>query len=259
METSMFVVVDDREAVTQAFVTLFKREGIAAIGLCSSDLRGWIASVSESDLSAVEAFLLGQSDDPARICRFVAGRSRAAIVAMSEARVLDETLTLFAAGVDDVVRKPVHVKEIVARVSAVSRRSRPRAENPQSGAIKVFLDGRDPVVGGDTLMLPRRERRILEYMARNMGCRVTKGQIFGSVYGLFNEEYDENIIESQIRKLRKRLRERLGYDPIDSMRFLGYRLTNPQEVEVVGSAGQASRSGQGSGREMEHEPQLVQG
>jgi DNA-binding response OmpR family regulator len=74
------------------------------------------------------------------------------------------------------------------------------------------------------LPLPRRERRILEYLVSNHGCRVTKTQIFNYVYGLFSEDIDENVIESHVSKLRKRLRYRLGFDPIDSQRYLGYRL-----------------------------------
>lgn len=58
----------------------------------------------------------------------------------------------------------------------------------------------------------------------NKGCRVSKTQIFNSVYGLFSDDIDENVIESHISKLRKRLRQTLGYDPIDLQRFLGYRL-----------------------------------
>ena len=53
-----------------------------------------------------------------------------------------------------------------------------------------------------------------------------KSQIFNFVYGLFDDEIDENVIESHISKLRKRLRQRLGTDPINSQRFLGYRLTH---------------------------------
>ena len=70
--------------------------------------------------------------------------------------------------------------------------------------------------------LPRRECRILEYLVRNRGRRVTKTQIFNAVYGLFDENVDENVVESHISKLRKKLKHRLGYDPIDSKRYLGY-------------------------------------
>ena len=52
----------------------------------------------------------------------------------------------------------------------------------------------------------------------------SRGNVFNRFLGLFSEDIDENVVESHISKLRKRLRHRLGYDPIDSQRFLGYRL-----------------------------------
>ena len=63
---------------------------------------------------------------------------------------------------------------------------------------------------------------------------MTKAQIFNSVYGLFNEDIDENVVESHISKLRKRLRHRLGYDPIQSQRYLGY---TPRAVLMPGASG----------------------
>ncbi len=59
---------------------------------------------------------------------------------------------------------------------------------------------------------------------KNRGRRLAKSQIFNAVYGIFDEDVDENVVESHISKLRKKLKHRLGYDPIDSKRFLGYRL-----------------------------------
>jgi DNA-binding response OmpR family regulator len=86
----------------------------------------------------------------------------------------------------------------------------------------VFSDGRDPEIEDRTFALPRRERRILEYLVANRGRRVTKQQIFNAIYGIFDEDVEENVVESHISKLRKKLRKRLGFDPIDSKRFLGY-------------------------------------
>ncbi|MDB5551172.1 MAG: ftcR, partial [Rhizobium sp.] len=54
------------------------------------------------------------------------------------------------------------------------------------------------------------------------GRRVSKTQIFNAIYGIFDEDVEENGVESHISKLRKKLRKRLGFDPIDSNRFLGY-------------------------------------
>ena len=94
----------------------------------------------------------------------------------------------------------------------------------QVGGLRIYTDGRDPEVDGEPLPLPRRERRILEYLATKNGRRVTKTQVFNAIYGIFDGEVEENVVESHISKLRKKLREKLGFDPIDSKRFLGYRL-----------------------------------
>ena len=90
--------------------------------------------------------------------------------------------------------------------------------------MQIFSDGRDPIVRGEVLPLPRRERRILEYLVANRGKRVSKTQIFNAIYGIFDEDVEENVVESHMSKLRKKLRHRLGYDPIDSKRYLGYCL-----------------------------------
>jgi DNA-binding response OmpR family regulator len=140
---------------------------------------------------------------------------------------LDDTLNLFAAGVDDVLRKPIHVREILARVGAINRRALGEKGHVSFGDLRVHFDGRDPEIDGVPLPLPRRERRILEYIVRNRGRRVNKAQIFNAIYGLFDENVDENVIESHISKLRKKLKQRLGHDPIDSKRYLGYCIGSP--------------------------------
>ena len=220
----MIVIVDEREAVTEGYRAWFDREGVSATGLSTSDFDNWVKTVSEPDILTVEAFLLGDCRDRHVFPKLIKGRSPAPVIAMNDNKSLEETLDLFAAGVDDVVRKPVHVREILARIKAIRSRVQTRGEGTVVGDMCVFLDGRDPEVAGGVLPLPRRERRILEYLVNNRGCRVTKTQIFNYVYGLFSEDIDENVVESHISKLRKRLRHRLGYDPIDSQRFLGYRL-----------------------------------
>ena len=96
------------------------------------------------------------------------------------------------------------------------------------GEMRVFFDGRDPEIKGSILPLPRRERRILEYLVANRGRRVSKAQIFNSIYGIFDDNVEENVVESHISKLRKKLRRHLGYDPINSVRYLGYRLAEAQ-------------------------------
>lgn len=219
----MIVVVDERIVVKDGYVSWFDRLGVSATGLGANDCRAWVGSASGADIEAVEAFLLGDCVDRGLLSRFIRGRSAAAVIALNEEKTLEDTLELFEAGFDDVVRKPVHVREILARIGAIRRRMKNSGQFTIVGELKIYADGRDPEIKGEVFSLPRRERRILEYLVSHRGCRVTKSQIFNSVYGLFSESIDENVIESHISKLRKRLRHRLGYDPIESQRFLGYR------------------------------------
>ena len=221
----MFVIVDEREIVTSGYTSRFKREGVSSTGFCPDEFREWVGSVAEPDLGAIEAFLLGDCKARETYPRMIRERSRAPVIAMNELHSLEQTLDLFAAGVDDVVRKPVHVREILARVGAIQRRAAPVKEQAAIvGEMKIFFDGRDPEIKGDTFPLPRRERRILEHLVVNRGKRVTKAQIFNAIYGLFDEHVEENVVESHMSKLRKKLRRKLGYDPIDSKRYLGYCL-----------------------------------
>ena len=219
----MIVIVDDRNIVTDAFRSSFDREGISAVGFSAADFEGWVEAMASEDVVAINAFLIGQCDRPDSLARVIKRRSAAAVIALKDYKTLANTLELFAVGVDDVISKPCHVREILARIEAISRRCILERDRPRDeAAIRIFRNGRDPLVCDEPMSLPRRELRILEFLVTNQSRRVTKSQIFNSVYGLFDQEIDENVIESHISKLRKKLKHRLGFDPIDSKRFLGY-------------------------------------
>ena len=221
----MLVMVDERPLVIAGYATGFETEGMALAGFAPADFLAWIENAPAAEIAAIEAFLLGDAAERIACARAIALRSQAPVVAVNDSNSLETTLALFAGGFDDVVRKPIHVRELLARLGAIRRRAAPARvveRTPASGTVSVFFDGRDPVIAGATLDLPRRERRILEFLIANRGRRVTKTQIFNAIYGIFDEDVEENVIESHISKLRKKLRQRLGYDPIDSKRFLGY-------------------------------------
>ncbi|MEY9358803.1 DNA-binding response OmpR family regulator [Bradyrhizobium yuanmingense] len=242
-ERLMYIIVDDRESVANSYVGGLVREGVSSIGFSSGEFWDWLQSASESDLAAVDAFLLGDCDARGSLPRAMRKRSSAPIIAMSGQKMLKNTLELFESGVDDVVHVPIHLREILARTAAIARRRVGELPRPCESRIQVFFNGRDPEIAGHALTLPRRELRILEYMVANHGKWITKTQIFNAVYGIFESTFDESVIESHVSKLRKKLRDRLGFDAIVARRYVGYRLNIPagetldepvQELEDVG-------------------------
>jgi DNA-binding response OmpR family regulator len=226
----MYVIVDERPIVVDGYTSSFKREGISMMGVDPSEFAEWIVAVSAGDMQAIDAFLIGECADRQQFPSLIRERCGAPILCLKESQSLGETLCLLTAGADDVLRKPVHPREILARVGAINRRNR-EEENERAtvGDLCIYFDGRDPEIKGETFPLPRRERRILEYIARNRGRRVTKSQIFNAVYGLFDECVDENVVESHVCKLRKKLKRHLGFDPIESQRYLGYLLSSGEK------------------------------
>ncbi|WP_167768223.1 response regulator transcription factor [Bradyrhizobium sp. MOS001] len=239
----MYIIVDDRESVTNSYVGGLVREGVSSIGFSSGEFWDWLQSASEPDLAAVDAFLLGDCDARGSLPRAMRKRSSAPIIAMSGQKMLKNTLELFESGVDDVVHVPIHLREILARTAAIARRRVGELPRPCETKIQVFFNGRDPEIAGHALTLPRRELRILEYMVSNHGKWITKTQIFNAVYGIFESTFDESVIESHVSKLRKKLRDRLGFDAIVARRYVGYRLNIPagetidvpmQELDEVG-------------------------
>ena len=220
----MIIIVDQRPDVSNAYRSSLGREGVSTASFTPLDFDGWFHSTNGPDLAAVEAFVLGDFDTRELMTRAIKTRSEIPAIALNDAAGLDGILKLFAAGADDVVRKPVHAREIIARIAAIRRRTMAPERYTDAGGLRIHSDGRDPEVNGKVIALPRRERRILEYLAANRTRRVSRTQIFNAVYGLFDEEVEESVVESHISKLRKKLRLILGYDPIDTKRYLGYQL-----------------------------------
>lgn len=220
----MLIICDERDIVREAYRLAFLEAGVSVAVFGSDEFSDWIASATQVDLHSVEGVVLGNFPARELAPRTIRARIPAPIIVLTETPSLEQTLTLFSAGADDVVRKPVHAREILARIATIRRRlSFSSPVRDLSPGLAVFFDGRDPEIDGKPFILPRRERRILEFLVSNGGKRVTKSQIFNAIYGLFDDEVDECVVESHISKLRKKLRARLGFDPIDAKRYLGYQ------------------------------------
>jgi two-component system, OmpR family, flagellar system response regulator FtcR len=230
----MIIIVDERIAVTQAYCSSLMREGLATTGFSHVEFADWFCSADKKDVAAIETIIIGSFPNRNVVIAEIKLKCQVPVIAVNDQTDLESMINLFSAGADDVVRKPVHAREFVARMGAIKRRNCAETAQLTIGQLKVFFDGRDPEVNGQVLIMPRRERRILEYLATNRTRRVNRAMIFNAVYGLFEEEVEESVVESHISKLRKKLKYVLGYDPIDTRRYLGYQLLSASEIAALG-------------------------
>lgn len=225
----MIIFIEERPLVVDGYKGRFAQAGEAMIRVDSEEFEDWTKIAGQEDMVSVEAFIFGECANPEAQIKRARRICQAPVIVLIDARNLEQIVRFFSCGADDVVAKPVHFQELLLRIAAIKQRMIRTEPEAVQKSLTVYFDGRDPEIDGEPLCLPRRERRILEYLATTRGRRATKSQIFNAVYGVFDEHVDECVVESHISKLRKKLKMRLGYDPIDSKRFLGYRLELRQE------------------------------
>jgi two-component system, OmpR family, flagellar system response regulator FtcR len=220
----MIIVTGHHVLETEAYSAALNAEGLAAYGITHGDFKDWFGSLDANDKAAIETVIVQDHKDKLNTVCSIKSRSNIPVIVVNSTNELDSTLKLFLSGADDVVTDKVEPREIVARIGAIRRRTFSHVGFVSIGPLRIYFDGRDVELFNEPLVLPRRERRILEYLAANLSRRVNRSMIFNAVYGLFEEEVEESVVESHISKLRKKLRANLNFDPIDNQRYLGYQL-----------------------------------
>jgi two-component system response regulator RegX3 len=133
-------------------------------------------------------------------------------------------------GADDYVTKPYSARELIARIRAVLRRGgEPVDTDPAAsgvltaGPVRMDVERHVVSVGGAEVALPLKEFDLLEYLLRNVGRVLTRGQLIDRVWGA---DYvgDTKTLDVHV----KRLRSKVEADPsvprhLVTVRGLGYK------------------------------------
>jgi two-component system phosphate regulon response regulator PhoB len=137
-----------------------------------------------------------------------------------------DTVAGFDAGVDDYVGKPFSVRELVARIRAVLRRSSSLGDGE---AIEVDGLSLDPAshrvsANGATVRIGPTEFRMLKFFMEHQERVYTRGQLLDHVWG-DNVYVEERTVDVHIRRLRKALGES-GFDRfVQTVHGTGYRFS----------------------------------
>ncbi|HAE74211.1 MAG TPA: DNA-binding response regulator [Candidatus Aquiluna sp.] len=142
----------------------------------------------------------------------------------------EDKITGLTVGGDDYVTKPFSLDEIMARISAIMRRTSKDGQDGSMitvGELSINEDAHEVTVGAQVVDLSPTEYQLLRYLATNPNRVLTKAQILDHVW-----EYDFNgemgIVESYVSYLRKKL-DPLSQEPlIITKRGVGYLLKGPK-------------------------------
>jgi len=154
------------------------------------------------------------------------GRADSVIV-VSAKDSLDDKITGLDMGADDYLVKPFHMAELNARIKSVIRRR--NSEGKKYIAVenvKIDTDDRQVYINDRPLVLNRKELDMLVYLTVNRNRLVSKSALAENVWGDHIDEADHfDFIYSQIKNLRKKLKDHGAGIEISAVYGMGYKLT----------------------------------
>ena len=138
-------------------------------------------------------------------------------------------------GADDYLVKPFSVKELMARIEAVLRRSpeRPRPLAPVQfrGGVANPASGEITFDDGSLRSLSTMETDLLRYLSMNAGRIVSRDEILARVWRITAKGFETRTVDMHIARLREKLRDD-SEEIIETVRGKGYRfsaLSNPAD------------------------------
>jgi two-component system, OmpR family, response regulator RegX3 len=210
------LVVEDDEAIAVPLVRGLERSGYEVT---------WVSTGRDAlDVDGVDLVLLdlGLPDlDGYEVCRRLRAASRVPIIVVTARGDEGDRVLGLDLGADDYVVKPFGIRELVARVRAVSRRAVAAPAGPQRvGALEVDRRSRRVSVEGREVALALKEFELLALLADDPGTVVSRAQIMDEVwdphwYG------PTRTLDVHVASLRRKLG-----DPrwIETVRGVGFRL-----------------------------------
>ena len=148
------------------------------------------------------------------------------VIIVSARGSLDDKIKGLNLGADDYLAKPFHLAELNARVRSVLRRKKLDGSNLiVCNNLKIDTDQRTVWVNEQELTLNRKEYDVLVYLVLNKNRLVNKSALAEHVWGDYIDDANSfDFIYSQIKNLRKKLKDRDAGFEIQAVYGIGYKL-----------------------------------
>jgi two-component system response regulator RegX3 len=226
------LVVEDEESFVEALTVGLRHEG-------------FVVDVARDGEAALEAFDARTPDvvlldvmlpklSGLDVCKEIRSRSGVPIIMVTARGSEIDTVVGLEIGADDYVTKPYRLRELVARMRAVLRRSATTSDSRSSdvavevGPVRLDFERHEVYVRGELVPLPLKEFELLGFLLANAGKVLSRDMLIHRVWG---EDYvgDTKTLDVHIKRLRAKI-ESEPSEPshIRTVRGLGYKF----ETEV---------------------------
>jgi two-component system response regulator RegX3 len=198
------------------------------------------ARTSRPDLILLDLMLPGMSGFD--FCRALRKSSRVPIIMITAKDAEVDKIVGLELGADDYITKPFSIREVLARVNAVLRRSQAEAGEPRAipeqdsiGTFGIDRAARRVILAGEEVKLTAREFDLLSYLLAVPNRVHTRDVLLENVWGRdFNG--DRKTVDVHIRWLREKFQGRAPFE-IATVRGIGYRMDRLPAADLPPPAG----------------------
>lgn len=224
------LIVEDETALAEPLAFLLQREGFEV--RMAADGQEALAEFSkaEPDIVLLDLMLPGMSGT--EVCKNIRLKSSVPVIMVTARDTEIDKVVGLEIGADDYVTKPYSSRELIARIRAVLRRGRHDDSDDveeiyeevlRGGPVVLDVERHVVTVDGDDVAMPLKEFDLLEYLLRNRGRVLTRGQLIDRVW---DSDYvgDTKTLDVHIKRLRSKI-ERNPSSPefLVTVRGLGYK------------------------------------
>ena len=218
------LLVEDERTIAAYVRRGLEEQGYAVdVAHTGREALDWLAS-GAFDLVMLDVMM--PELDGLQVCRRMRADGLTVPVLMLTARdTVDDRVNGLDAGADDYLVKPFAVRELLARVRALSRRVGDPPRTPVLRVADLELDPRTRQVwrGGAAIELTAKEFAILECLMRSPGHILTRTMIADQVWS-YDVYHESNVVDVYIRNLRRKIDDSNQTKLIHTVRGAGYRL-----------------------------------
>lgn len=223
------LIVEDEAALAEPLAFLLKKEGfeVRVAGDGPTALAEFEAH--HIDIVLLDLMLPGMSGT--EVCKNVRLRSNVPVIMVTARDSEIDKVVGLEIGADDYVTKPYSSRELIARIRAVLRRGgEPEFEEEQleedvlrGGRVVMDVERHVVTVDDEPVSMPLKEFDLLEYLLRNSGRVLTRGQLIDRVWGA---DYvgDTKTLDVHIKRLRSKIEVHPSHPKhLVTVRGLGYK------------------------------------
>jgi two-component system response regulator RegX3 len=224
--TDRILIVEDDDGIRETLKYHLTTAGYAVTEARDGAVGLRLARTSRPDLVLLDLMLPGMSG--MEFCRALRRSSRVPIIMVTAKDSEVDKIVGLELGADDYVTKPFSVREVLARVNAVIRRSRAEAaeraipERDEIGNFAIDRPARRVLVDGHDVKLTAREFELLSFLVAHSGRVQSRDVILQHVWGV-DFMGDRKTVDVHVRWLREKFASRVPFE-IVTVRGAGYRL-----------------------------------